>query len=131
MALDIGIEAIGENGDPLERDLTSSLKYAHYSFLMKYLETFTNATGVNIEPYDDARVCGKQLDLLKSCLSQALSDISKKPDEWDEYVGYEIKPRKNIYERIRRREFLHEIRKTLELISRARSDGRTLFFFGD
>ena len=131
MALDIGIKSQGNKNDPLERDLVVSLEHEEFSFLLDAFEKFEKKTSVRISDCDDARAQGGQLDLLHALIEEEIENVKQKPNKWQEHIGFQIKPRKEIYKTLIKNDLLKKLESFITLIEKAHENERTLFFFGD
>jgi len=131
MALDVGIYSGSGLRDPLERDLVVTLEDGDLAFLFEALEDIRNKTSVEIVPWEDARLDGAQLTLLDDHLIERISVVSEKPESWDEYIGFQVKPKKKIYVRLIKQDMLKKLNSLRKLIEKALEKQRVLFFFGD
>ena len=94
MALDIGIKSNSNDKYPLKEDLIVSLEDGEYSFLLKVFDEIKNKCGVEIDQYHDAMLQGGQLLLLYNLISNIIETVKTKPKEWDEFMGFQLKPKK-------------------------------------
>jgi hypothetical protein len=131
MTLDIGIQSQRKGSDPLERDLVISLEYVEYSYLLDVFKKLQNKTGVLISDCDDARLQGGQLALLHKLVEKVIENVKQKPKTWQEHVGFQVHPKKEIFETLVKSKFIEKMMSLLILIEKAQKNERTLFFFGD
>lgn len=131
MALDVGIYAGSGSQDPLERNLVVSLEDGDTAFLFEAFEDIKNKTGIEIVPWDDARLEGSQLALFDAHLVERISAANKKLKTWEEYVGFQVKPKKKLYVRMVKSEVLKKLNNLRKLIKIAVEKQGVLFFFGD
>ena len=111
MALDVGICPGSNSKNPLEREMVVSLVEVDIAFLFEAIEDIKNKTGVEIVPWDDAKLEGAQLDLLDSHLIERIEVANQKPKIWKEYIGFRVKPRKKIYASMVRIETLDKLKR--------------------
>ncbi len=131
MALDVGIYAGSNSKDPLKRDLVVGLKDGDTAFLFEVFEDIKNKAGVEIVPWDDARLEGGQLLLLESHLVERISVVHQKENTWEEYIGFQVKPKKKLYATMVKSDVLKKLNDLRKLISIAKENQGVLFFFGD
>lgn len=131
MALDVGIYAGSNSKYPLKRDLVVGLEYGDTAFLFEVFEDIKNKTGVEIVPWDDARLEGGQLSLFDGHLIERISVVNQKNDTWEEYVGFQVKPKKKLYAPMVKTDTLKKLNNLRELINLAKENQSVLFFFGD
>ena len=132
MALDVGVYAGSNSKDPLQRDLVVGLEDGELAFLYDVFEDIKAKTGVEIVPWDDARLEGGQLDLFDNHLMERIAVVEEKDAHWDEYVGFQVKPnKKKIYAAMNKLEVMKKLNNLRELIRKAKEEGSVLFFFGD
>ena len=132
MALDVGIYAGSSSKHPLDRGLVVSLENGDIALLYEAFEDINNKTGVEIVPWDDARLEGGQLNLLDEHLVKLISVVNQKPSYWEECVGFQIKPKKKkVYVSMTKLEVLEKLKNLRKLIGFAKDSNRVLFFLGD
>ena len=131
MALDVGIYSGSKSTGPLERDLIVSLEEGDTAFLFEAFEDIKNKTGIEIVPWEDSRLQGEQLSLLDNHLIERISVTNTKENKWEEYVGFQVKPKKKIYTSMVKSDVLKKLNDLRTLIKIAKERQSVLFFFGD
>lgn len=139
MALDVGIQIdlgavdpLTVDMDPHEQDLVVGLGDGDFYFLIEVFDEVERLTGVKISQYEDARLCGEQLDVLDKLLLRRMHIAERKSDKWNEFIGEQIAPtKKNIYEKMIRKDLLKKLADIKSLVVKAKKNDRVLLFFGD
>jgi hypothetical protein len=131
MVLDIGIKSKSSNKYEIDRSFIVSLEDSEFSLLLDAFDEIMAKCGVEIDQYDDAVLQGGQLILLRDLISNVIEEVKLKPKEWDEYIGFQLKPKKKLYRKMNKKAVLAKLNKFIKLIETANIENRSLIFIGD
>jgi non-homologous end joining protein Ku len=138
MALDVYLQADSSLPKTTENRFLELEEDGYYCFLQSFFKELSKQTDQVIDYCEDAFFDGKDLELFNQMIEQVKTEISRKPDTWEEFIGTIIhenirgkEKAKKQYSIVHKKE-LQSILATLEkAVAKAKKQNLGIFFFGD